>query len=247
MRSALIAILFQIMACAQWHLDFDEDFSSASGWTPASLTSIVAWYDAQDYATLTLSNNFVTAWADKSGRGNHVTQATVIKRRTYIAADPIANNKPSVSAPSVDGQKNLVSPSMTARQIYIVTAYDNGTTATFPNTYPTLVSGPGASQVLRCGMAAPLGNVWHDINVWASGAATNLSTSTTLTALPMPLRVLRFDGISDGTQTWFFGSNSASDGRTWNGPICEIVVTSSILSTENRIKLVTYLMTKWGL
>jgi len=44
-------------------------------WTPADL-SPAAWYDAADAATITASSGAVSEWQDKSGNGNHATQAT---------------------------------------------------------------------------------------------------------------------------------------------------------------------------
>lgn len=54
-------------------------------WTPAN-TLTALWLDAADSATVTESGGTVTDWADKSGQGNNVTQATVSRQPTYNAA-----------------------------------------------------------------------------------------------------------------------------------------------------------------
>lgn len=48
----------------------------AAAWTPASLPSLVAWYDASDTATITESGGSVSQWNDKSGNANHLVQGT---------------------------------------------------------------------------------------------------------------------------------------------------------------------------
>jgi hypothetical protein len=45
-------------------------------WTPAAETSLEAWYDASDPATITASAGAVSQVADKSGHGRHLVQAT---------------------------------------------------------------------------------------------------------------------------------------------------------------------------
>lgn len=46
------------------------------GWTPQDLSSLALWLDADDAATITMSGDNVTTWADKSGAGNHVSGAS---------------------------------------------------------------------------------------------------------------------------------------------------------------------------
>ena len=49
---------------------------TTTAWTPSNLdTNLKLWLDASDLTTLTVSGNNVTQWDDKSGTGNHVTQA----------------------------------------------------------------------------------------------------------------------------------------------------------------------------
>jgi hypothetical protein len=49
---------------------------AAGGFTPADLTSLVAWYDMSDASTITSSSGAVSQVDDKSGQGNHVTQTS---------------------------------------------------------------------------------------------------------------------------------------------------------------------------
>jgi hypothetical protein len=64
-------------------------------WTPAE-TSPLAWYDANDFGTITKDgNNKVSAWADKSTNGNDATQSAG-GPPTYTATDSMVNNLPSI-------------------------------------------------------------------------------------------------------------------------------------------------------
>jgi hypothetical protein len=44
--------------------------------TPADIAGLVAWYDAADSATVTVTSGKVTQWADKSGNSRHATATT---------------------------------------------------------------------------------------------------------------------------------------------------------------------------
>lgn len=50
-------------------------------WTPAEITTAL-WLDAADSSTITIDSGGVSAWADKSGNGYHVTQTTSTYRPT---------------------------------------------------------------------------------------------------------------------------------------------------------------------
>ena len=65
-------------------------------WTPAQLGSALAlWLDADDASTITLNGTDVAEWADKSGNGNHVINATAATQPAYLATG--WNGKPTVS------------------------------------------------------------------------------------------------------------------------------------------------------
>jgi len=54
---------------------FTATAADAALWTPADITT-AAWFDASDASTITASAGSVSQWDDRSGNGNHVTQAT---------------------------------------------------------------------------------------------------------------------------------------------------------------------------
>lgn len=48
----------------------------ATGFSPKSISGLVAWFDASDASTFTLSGTAVSEWRDKSGNGYSVSQTT---------------------------------------------------------------------------------------------------------------------------------------------------------------------------
>jgi hypothetical protein len=219
-------------------------------WMPKDITGCTIWLDASDNTSVSTSNGYVSAWSDKSGNNNHATQPVIANRRTYSLNSIVANNKRSVFSDGVSGTLCVKTPNITVRQWYIVTAYNNGSLATF-NQYPTLLSGATSTPAvgsLRAGMGRIASANWFTgTTMWADGAAKNTNSITSTVALPMPLTVLRIDGETDGTQEWYIGCNILLADRTWDGPICEVVGYSSLLTDSDRLKLVTYLMNKWGI
>lgn len=72
-------------------------------WTPADLgASLALWLDADDAATVTLNGSNVSQWADKSGNGHHLVQATAAAQPAFVAS--ALNGKPGVRADGVDDE-----------------------------------------------------------------------------------------------------------------------------------------------
>lgn len=67
--------------------------ASASLWTPRRLNPI-AWYRAD--LGITLVGSKVSAWADQSGNGNHLSQSTDALRPAYVASVATRGNCPAV-------------------------------------------------------------------------------------------------------------------------------------------------------
>jgi hypothetical protein len=78
------------------YLGASEVYSTGGAWTPADLGSALAlWLDADDAGTITLNGTDVSQWNDKSGNGNHVSNATASTQPAYLATG--WNGKPTVS------------------------------------------------------------------------------------------------------------------------------------------------------
>uniref|UniRef100_A0A6C0L8H1 Fibronectin type-III domain-containing protein n=1 Tax=viral metagenome TaxID=1070528 RepID=A0A6C0L8H1_9ZZZZ len=58
--------------------------TTLSPFNPMSVRGCIAWYDAMDQTTITQSSGAVSQWADKSGYGSDLTQATAGNKPTYV-------------------------------------------------------------------------------------------------------------------------------------------------------------------
>jgi hypothetical protein len=134
-------------------------------------------------------------------------------------------------------------------EFFVIVAYGNGTQTVFSG-FDTLLSGPtpsGAVGLERAGMGAGAGlNAWFTSQVWTSQSFVNGSGTATTAPLPMPMSIQRFTGAST-TQPWAIGANLMSSGRSWNGPIGEVIAVNTSLTTTQRQKAEGYLAHKWGL
>ena len=218
--------------------------AGGAAWTPADLPGLVLWLDASDYSTLALSNNYVAAWADKSGAGNHTTQATLAYRRVYKASDAVANGLPSVSSDDTY-IRWVTTPSLTIAQVWVVAAYKDRLDSTF-DSYAILMCGD--KDTGRIGMGLNRQATWYASGVLASTASKNGGTPSS-TALPLPLTCLRFDLSSATTYAWQIGGydNPVGSDRGWQGPICEVVCVDVVQTPAAVAQVEAYLMAKWGI
>lgn len=70
-------------------------------WTPTALgSSLTLWLDAADAQTITLNGATVVQWSDKSGTGNHMSNATASSQPLYQATG--FNNLPALSFDNTD-------------------------------------------------------------------------------------------------------------------------------------------------
>jgi hypothetical protein len=227
-------------------------FGGPKLWRPDELgSSLALWLDAEDTASITLNGGNVSQWSDKSGNGRHATQATAANQPEYVASTAILGGKPSVGGTAATGYElvGTITPSFAAREWLLVCAYLDGVTASFPgpSTFPNLISGPGAFGALRAGLGSAGTADWVSSNMWVAFPYRNGAETTSTTALPMPATLLRFQGPDTVTQTWGIGFNQATTGRTWRGPIGEVIAVGETLSTADRQKAEGYLAWKWGL
>ena len=230
--------------------DRNRFFGQLRVWTPAQLPGLVAWWDAGDASTITLNGSNVSQWRDKSGNGRHFGQSTAANQPTYNAT--AMNGRPALvmgSGIRMTGTVPLDDP---------CTIYSVAYLTTVGSGFRRIISSGNPNTGMFFGVYAGAfatffgnGTVWND---------TNANSSLFTVSAPSVLGVVNQGAVATpytngNAQTNKVGTMVATTSTTlgevssqpWDGPISEIVIASSALSTDNRQKLEGYLAWKWSL
>lgn len=122
-----------------------------AGFQPNQLNGLVGWWRADQGVTLDTSNN-VQSWADLSGNGNTLSQATAGQRPTLVRSDRAFVGQPSISFNSATSG-SLTNSTLNVAQpdtIYVV-----GYVSAFsPSVNLTIFDSPGTRQTLFAALNA---------------------------------------------------------------------------------------------
>jgi len=224
-------------------------------WTPVQLgASLALWLDANDTSTITLNGSMVSQWADKSGNGRNVSQATATSQPAY---DTVAfNSKPALVFDGVNdwirraGQ--VFDPSNS--NLFLAIEYRNAV-KTLQSVVASDVSGSSPYLYLQADSGALKGYGGNYVS--AGTYSLNQREITQISRLATGNIELYRSGtltgsgaagiatVNDGFTFGLLGSGSF--GTFAAMAIAETVVVSGVLSTDNRQKLEGYLAWKWGL
>ncbi len=220
--------------------------SAHAQWVPTDTDSTLAWYDADDASTITLTSGRVTQWNDKSGNAYNAT-APAGSALMYTASDANLSSKGSIGYEPANGTvRYLDTPTITAAaQAYIVVHWQD---ATFE---------PGSDSYLL-NAQSPDTKIHGKVNqtTWDSSSSLNGgvyyrdgSTSTTATALPMTSGAVWRVPFTSRTCTWRIGNDfGPSASETWDeGAVGEIVFTDGAEDLATQQTIEGYLAWKWGL
>lgn len=245
-------------------------------WTPAAISTAL-WLDAADASTITLNGSTVSQWNDKSGRGNHVSNATASFQPTYLTTG--WNNRPTLSFTEI-GQHFLFNSAMTsfsANNDYTLASAFEFLQASQPwdmimgwRQTPNSVNNASGTPILggmnfdsQIGVHhTDMADVRIKVNVTSrlgkkiatvsrSGGTNGNGGAVTVTSTGFS----QVTYSTDDTQTW---ASSATSGFQVGGRIqpatafgnkyiSEVVSCNTKLSTIDRQKLEGYLAHKWGL
>jgi hypothetical protein len=243
-----------------------------SAFDPTSIEGLVGWYDSLDLTAMAQNSDGtgvvavgdpVGYWADKSGAGNHVTQATPANRPTATAS--AVNGK---TALVFDGSNDSLSrtgytsqTSLSGLTRIMVVSSSQVSMATRTLTSGLAEAGGGqcffttgsSPAVIRCSI-----NTYH-LDVARQGDT-------------IPLRVYEsvYDGAAGTMKTFYSGTEVASGAGApattsatagpilWigsnvginnfiNGPIAEYLIYDRALTTTERQKIEGWLAWRWGL
>lgn len=210
-------------------------------------STALAWYDANDAATIIESGGQVSEWLDKSGNNRHATQASGTNRPTYQASDAMMGGMPSIGNIAATGAIGLDTPEMSAQNAYIVTYYKDGLDGTFDG-YSTLFSGAGAWGAFRVMGDQSTSNFIGSSNFNDAGTFKNGSTVSSLSSvLPMPASLFVFKSSLARTQVYSLGYNSQYTDRDWEGAYSEIIFTDGTEDLATQQMIEGYLAHQWGL
>ena len=217
--------------------------SSTFPFSPMSLSPAV-WLDAADLSTITESSGAVSSWADKSGNGRTVTQATPAAMPTTGA-----NTQNGLNVLTFDGGDSLLSAAFTQTQPVQIFAVGRNTSAAGTNrqligndsTTPTIYVDSSTNRIFA-GTVLNSGNATD--TVCHSFTATYNGTTSTL-------RKDRVQIASGNAGTSGYASKRLIIGGPstfgWVGEVAEVLLFPLVLSNANQDRVETYLHNKWGL
>lgn len=229
--------------------------AAVAAWTPAALgASLALWLDANDASTITLNGSTVSQWNDKSGNARHANQAVAANQPAYTTAGLNGNN-----VLTFDGVNDFFELSTG------ILLDDNFTHV--HSVFVRATTGRHTVDVGRTTTPIGYGNWWYTDNVLysnlrGSGFMTHGSSTATGTFINGLVR------NNSGTQAYrngtafgtpqgaavtgnvtlnAVGRAQGSIAATHNGPMAEVIVGRSDLSTDDRQKIEGYIAWKWGL
>jgi hypothetical protein len=229
--------------------------------SPADLSGLKLWLDADDASTITLNGSDVSQWNDKSVNAYNFAQSTAALQpeRTLSGQNGktvLTFNNEALTNASIDWGSS-------ASTLFIV-AKENSASTGWQNVFTT---GTGANGQWGYGIAA--NSAGNDISLFDIAQAHQPFASE-MTNTNADILCFLTAGISGGSITVELFKNGTADainprtlanttsaagaslGRNaagnepYGGTICEIIMYDTQLSATNREKVETYLKKKWA-
>jgi hypothetical protein len=239
--------------------------AATGSFTPTQILNLAAWYDASDATTIALTTKSISAWHDKSGNSQTLTQTATAKMPTYgqnidgLGAIDFAGGQ-FLSTGAAPFSSNVANASTT----FVVT---NATTTTTAGSVFSAGAAPGVTEPRWDLRLFESGATHFDFNNVSTGriAATEQYAGpafwTAAGSSIASTEYLRKDGSTIGTSAspgasvtsaypLVVGGNfSASGALTYpfSGTIGEILVYNRLLTTAETTSVEGYLACKWGL
>lgn len=221
-------------------------------WTPASLPSLIAWYDAANAASITSSGGLVSQWNDLSGNANHLVQATGANKPT-TGVDTIGGVN---AIKFVGGTPTWLAVTFTAlTQPSTILMVINPTSFAQANVIPfdsndgaarhqTWVQGAGSDWGMYAGAVANVGLVpvtgaQQIVSVY-NNPNSNFYRNGTQTGGNLTTNTQTMHGLTLGSDA------SRAAGAGWVGDIAEFVIMNAAISGADRTNWNTY-CARWGL
>jgi len=244
---------------------FSRVLTGTAPFNPRQISNCRAWFDAADFSTITTSNNFVTLWRDKSGRGFDLSQTNATWRPTYsnstseivfngstATGNHLANAALTVSYethtlfavhyPEVDISKSTnIFRFQTAGGAYMI----------FPHI--TLPGGVARGYVTTANAslnvaASPLkeNSTLNSYNIISANISSNSQAVYKNGTLQNSTSFVLTPGVTPRLVVGAW-QNTTTPQQPYYGRIRELLIYSSNLSTNDRQLIEGYLAQKWGL
>lgn len=218
-------------------------------WTPANISGLAAWYDAQDADTITESLGSISQWDDKSGNGRHASQGTGSQQPTYNTTDADMNGFPSVGRDGDVLKRLQTAASFLVRETYVVAYYDSATFGSWDIMVGNADSVTGEPRFGGWSGADYFQDNYSDTIYKNASTVTNYADNTGKpVVLPMTISLWDNRWDADVTTRWSLLSQRQSWQR-WGryGALGEVVMTDGTESTADRNRIEGYLAWKWGI
>jgi hypothetical protein len=231
-----------------------------TAWTPADISTAL-WLDAADSTTITLESSAVSEWRDKSGNALHVTQGTAGARPamstfggldavSFDGGDQLVNSSTGITSGTYSGELTIMHVATRADSTggTILSDRTTGNAAVFMWWFAGVryIFTDGANAGSNHDVSSTVFDTLASdgavvVHQHSSGSRDNLWTNGTS-------RTVDAGTATDITGSAGFKVGARETGTTqWNGLICEIVATTTALTTETRQLVEGYLAHKWGL
>jgi hypothetical protein len=231
--------------------------------TPPSVSGLLAWYDASDTATLTLSGSEVTQWDDKSGNDFHLTRglgqtgpASGTRTKNGLNVVDFVNTAGGTGGKYVNDAGAML-PADGEYDIFAVWVHDN----VGANFSAVAYFGTGTEHGMRMETTTE-SNIVCSVGggAQALGATRTAGTWRQVTGElgstgGQPI-VIRQDGAADNSSTLTGAPNSGSTfcigarvggGRSLDGAVGEVLIYRPSLSDTDRDAVEDYLIDKWAI
>jgi len=207
--------------------------------------SPVLWLDASDTSTITESGGAVSTWADKSGNGNDVTQATEANKPTTGT-----RTLNSLNVIDFDGTNDLLSMAgfTTTSPYTVIAVFDSDVTlgtqylVASDGTDVAGYLGNDAIFLLNNGSTisgASVGTFGEELVLWESdGSGSQIRRNGSVYGSGT-VGTLGMSEINIG--------NRDDAARAFNGGIAEVIVVDGTLTAGQIAATETYLANKWGI
>lgn len=174
-------------------------------------------------------------------------------QQTTSAAQTLStglNGKATMAWPDALNNRFMeTSASFATQDVFVVARYRDGTQSSFLAAYQGVFGGAGTGTYI--GLIGDTPDKWYTLCDFGQlrrngGAAQTVSTG--VTALPLPPALLNSNRPAGALTASFCVGNdrNLALNRGWSGIMGEIIVLSSIASTETRQRIEGYLAWKWG-